>query len=156
MPELEETERLVTGMNRLARAMRSSAHRWERLPIAMRRSDVTLLRWLSNHGESRPGDIAESLGLNASVISRQLTSLEAEHLVARRVDPEDGRAGLVCLSDDGADRLAEVNQVYVSHLRSLIEDWDEATVVRAADLLLDLSDRIARDACKPADEPVGA
>lgn len=149
MPDLETTERLVTGMNRLGRALTSSAHRWERLSINMRRVDVTVLRWLSNHGESRPAHIAASLGVNPSVISRQLTSLEAEGLVSRRVDPADGRAGLVQLSDRGVERLTEVNRAYVGYVAHLIEDWDDATVGEAASLLLDLSERIARDASEP-------
>ncbi|MGH3423359.1 MAG: MarR family winged helix-turn-helix transcriptional regulator [Nocardioidaceae bacterium] len=150
MHDLESTERLVTGINRFGRALRSSSHRWEQMSIAMRRSDVTVLRWLANHGESRLGDIAEGLGLNPSVISRQLTSLEAEHLVARRVDPADGRAGLVRLSDEGAGRLAEVNRAYAAYLDELVGHWDDTKVDRAADILLELSELLAHDACRTA------
>lgn len=150
MPALESTQHLATAMNRLGRALRSAGHRWEQMSIPMRRSDVTVLRWLSERGECRPGDIAESLGLNPSVISRQLTSLEAERLVVRRVDPEDGRAGLVRLSPEGDARLVEVNKAYAAYLEPVIGHWDDARVEQAAETLLELAELLARDVCRPS------
>ena len=151
MPSLDSAEQLATGMDRLTRAMRSLAHRWDRTETAMRRSDVMLLRWLCDNGESRPGDIAETMGLNASVISRQLAALQADGLVSRRQDPDDGRADLVRLSSAGADRLAEVRQVYVARVRRVIDDWDDDTTRRTAQQLLDLAARLAHDACGDAE-----
>lgn len=146
MASIEASEHLADAMGRILRSMRSSSHRWERFATGMRRSDLTLLRWLGVHGESRPGDVADDLCLNASVISRQLVSLESEGLVERRGDPADGRAGLVRLTDLGVQRLGDVRRAYAAYLGSALGDWPDTKVHEAADLLLQLADRVARAA----------
>lgn len=138
-------EDFVEGLSRFTRAVRSSAHRFDRIVLGMRRSDVMLLRWLGKNGEARLGDIADEMCLNASVISRQVTALEAAGLVTRRSDPEDGRAGLVQVSATGAERLAEARQAYADYLEKILADWDDDKVQAAADVLLEISALMTND-----------
>lgn len=111
---------------------------------------TALLRWLGKNGECRLGDIADRMCLNASVISRQITALESAGLVARRSDPEDGRAGLLRVSALGAERLVEARQGYADYLERILADWDEQNVRAAADVLLEISDLMTNDAAPPA------
>ncbi|MDN5892570.1 MAG: MarR family transcriptional regulator [Nocardioides sp.] len=136
-------EEFAVSLFRFNRMVRSTGHLWVQLPGNLKRSDITILRTLKEYGDSRPGCIAEHLGIGASVISRQLVSLTEEGLVVRRKDPDDGRAELIRLTDSGDSRLRAIREAYVAGMRSQFTDWDTAKVSRAAALLDEVSDHIA-------------
>ncbi|WP_419787020.1 MarR family winged helix-turn-helix transcriptional regulator [Pseudodesulfovibrio sp.] len=48
-------------------------------------------------------DLAESVGLSASGVTRLLNPMEKNHLVQKESNPRDARVSLVKLSDTGAD-----------------------------------------------------
>ncbi|WP_067436813.1 MarR family winged helix-turn-helix transcriptional regulator [Nocardioides jensenii] len=135
-------EEFASSLFRFTRTIRSTANLWVQLPGALKRSDVTILRTLAEHGESRPGFIAESLGVGPSVISRQLVALDEQQLVVRRRDPEDGRAELIALTEAGRSRLTAMRTAYVAGMQEHFTDWDEAKVHAAAALLDEISDHI--------------
>src|SRR5438067_10466702 len=56
---------------------------------------------LAMHGESRPSEVAKRKMVDVSVVSRQIAQLTAAGLVDRRPAPEDGRASLVSVSEQG-------------------------------------------------------
>lgn len=138
----DEFELFATSLFRLTRSLRTTAHLWVQLPGGLKRTDVTILKVLHDHGDARPGFIAEQLGVGASVISRQLVSLSADGLVERRKDPADGRAELISLTPEGRGRLAALRKAYVSGMREQFTDWDAETTTRAAELLDEISDHI--------------
>lgn len=138
----DEFELFATSLFRLTRSLRTTSHLWVQLPGGLKRTDVTILKVLHDHGDARPGFIADHLGVGASVISRQLVSLSAEGLVERRKDPADGRAELIRLTPQGRTRLTALRQAYVGGMREHFTDWDAETATRAARLLDDISDHI--------------
>ncbi|MFY0405538.1 MarR family winged helix-turn-helix transcriptional regulator [Solicola sp. PLA-1-18] len=72
----------------------------------------------------RGSDLADSIGVHKSTISRGLATLEKLHLVERVPDPTDGRARLVAVSEEAATRLASVRQQRHDNLVHALEDWD--------------------------------
>jgi DNA-binding MarR family transcriptional regulator len=136
-------EEFAASVFRLIRSLRSTAGLWTQLPGELRRSDVTLLRVLDEHGECRPGFIADRLGIGPSMVSRQLAVLVEAGIVVRRRDPEDGRAELVDLTDSGRSRLDAMKAAYVTGMQTQFADWDDAKVHAAAVLLDEISDQIA-------------
>ena len=138
----DEFEEFATSLFRLTRSLRAATHLWVQLPGGLKSTDITILKVLEDHGDSRAGYIAERLHVGASVISRQLVSLAAEGLVVRRKDPSDGRAELVSLTSEGRDRLASLRRTYVSGMRAQFTDWDAATATRVARMLDEISDHI--------------
>ncbi|KRF14002.1 hypothetical protein ASG90_14485 [Nocardioides sp. Soil797] len=136
-------EEFAGSLFRFTRTIRSTSGLWVQLPGELKRSDVTILRTLSEHGECRPGFIAEALGVGPSVISRQLVTLDEQALVVRRRDPEDGRAELIALTPTGRERLDTMRRAYVSGMQEHFADWDEAKVYEAAAILEEISDHIA-------------
>ena len=74
--------------------------------------------------------------------------LEGEGWLTRGPDPEDGRATLVAVTDEGRAALADYRQTAAAavdpHLAQLT-DFDRATLVRATELLQQLSDQIDAD-----------
>src|SRR5689334_2776609 len=92
-------QELLEGVSSLIRAVRCIDHKHLMPGNGLRRSDDSVLKVLMRDGEQRGGEIAAKLGVDASVVSRQLTALEADGLVSRRPDPADARVGLVRVSD---------------------------------------------------------
>jgi DNA-binding MarR family transcriptional regulator len=94
-----------------------------------------LLAHLADHGRHRPTEIAEHIGVASSVVSRRLQLLETLGLIERLPAPDDGRAYLVGLTDEGRHRVAEVRDVRSRRLVGLVESWPERDVRTLAELL---------------------
>jgi DNA-binding MarR family transcriptional regulator len=94
-----------------------------------------LLAHLADRGRHRPTEIAEHIGVASSVVSRRLQLLETLGLIERHPAPDDGRAYLVGLTDEGRHRVAEVQDVRSRRLGELLESWPERDVRTLAELL---------------------
>jgi DNA-binding MarR family transcriptional regulator len=94
-----------------------------------------LLAHLAEHGQHRPTEIAEHIGVASSVVSRRLQLLETLGLIERLPAPDDGRAYLVGLTDEGRHRVSEVQDVRGRRLGELLESWPERDVRTLAELL---------------------
>jgi len=133
-------QELLEGVSSLVRAVRCIEHRHLTPEGGLRRSDASVLKVLLRDGEQRGGEIAAKLGVDASVVSRQLTALEADGLVSRRPDPADARVGLVSLAPDGKAQLEALYSVYTQRLRTALADFDDDALLVAAETM----QRIAR------------
>ena len=134
------TQELLEGVSSLIRAVRCVEHRHLLPDSGLRRSDASVLKVLMRDGEQRGGEIAAKLGVDASVVSRQLTNLEADGLVSRRPDPADARVGLVRLAPRGKAQLEALYSSYTQQLRAALADLDDDAILMAADTM----QRIAR------------
>jgi DNA-binding MarR family transcriptional regulator len=80
--------------------------------------------------------------------------LERDGLVVRLVDPDDGRATVVDITDNGRDLLADRRQAMRDRLAALLETLpphDEATLALTMRVALPLIDRLLIEAAdKPA------
>jgi DNA-binding MarR family transcriptional regulator len=128
----EAAQELLEGVSSLVRAVRCIEHRNLTGDGGLRRSDASVLKVLMKDGEQRGGEIAAKLGVDASVVSRQLTALEADGLVSRRPDPADARVGLVSLSPRGKAELEALYSSYTQHLRTALADLDDDALIAAA------------------------
>ncbi len=126
---------VLEGVSSLIRAVRCIEHRNLWPDQGLRRADASVLKVLANDGEQRGGEIAGKLGVDASVVSRQLSALEADGLVSRRPDPADARVSLVQLSGSGRARLDALYAGYTKQLRAALADWDDDQVAAAAEVL---------------------
>ncbi|MFK4089737.1 MarR family winged helix-turn-helix transcriptional regulator [Kribbella sp. NPDC020789] len=143
----ESAQELMEGVSALIRAVRCIEHKQLMPGNGLRRSDASILKLLMRDGEQRGKEIAAKLGVDASVVSRQLTALEADGLVSRRPDPADARVGLVRVSDDGKARLEAMYSAYTKQLRSALADFDDDALGDAAGVLK----RLARAITEAAD-----
>jgi DNA-binding MarR family transcriptional regulator len=94
-----------------------------------------LLSDLAKHGEARLSELAKWRMVDISVISRQIAQLSAAGLINRRPAPEDGRASLVQVSEQGRAELARWRTRYLEFMASALEDWDEDRIARLSGLL---------------------
>ncbi|MGW6278109.1 MarR family winged helix-turn-helix transcriptional regulator [Kribbella sp. NPDC055071] len=129
------TQEVIEGVSSLIRAVRCVEHRHLMPDAGLRRSDASVLKILMKDGEQRGGEIAVKLGVDPSVVSRQLTALEADGLVSRRPDPADARVGLVSMSEHGRAQLEGMYASYTQHLRAALADLDDEAMLAAADTM---------------------
>ncbi len=123
---------LVSAMLSFSRLARS----WEALERAgMSKIQVAILIELARTGAERVTALANKLGIEISVISRHLASLTDAGLVERLRDPEDGRACLVTLSDQGRNRLVELDERRHAWFSRILADFDDAELASAARMI---------------------
>ncbi|MFC0625161.1 MarR family winged helix-turn-helix transcriptional regulator [Kribbella deserti] len=134
---------LIEGVSGLVRAVRCADHRQLWPEFGVRRADLSVLRVLARAGELRSGDVAAKLGVDASVVSRQLAALEADGLVIRRPDPADARVSLLALSDRGRVKLEEIFGSFAARLRAALAGWSDAELEVANAVISRMTETIA-------------
>ena len=111
------------------------------LGVPLDRAGAVLLRLLDELGDVRLSDLATAAAVDVSTLSRQVSVLVHQGLVARATDPLDGRASRLTLTPDGRrtlDRLAVVRRTLVAEL---LTGWSATDRAALAPLL----DRLAAD-----------
>ena len=68
-------------------------------------------------------DVACSMGLDASTVSRQVSALVSRGWVVRDPDPQDLRAHVLSLTDDGRTTVASLRATRTEVLTRLLPDW---------------------------------
>ncbi|MCX5043207.1 MarR family transcriptional regulator [Aldersonia sp. NBC_00410] len=91
-----------------------------------------LLR-LESEGPMRAGVLAEALYADPSSVSRQVATLVKRGLVARVPDPEDGRACVLSVTDNGQAMVEDTRRRRTASVGKIVADWptdDRADFVR--------------------------
>lgn len=89
-------------------------------------SQAALLYVLKVRGALRLGDIADVMQLDASTVSRHVQQLADRGFVERGPDPDDGRASIITLTDDGRAGLTSSYEQRRAILAEALADWDDA------------------------------
>ncbi len=84
-----------------------------------------LLVRLSEQGPIRLSELAGSVELDLSTVSRQVRDLVASGLITKVPDPKDGRASQLSLSDRGAAVLQAVSDARRQALADAVAGWSE-------------------------------
>ena len=103
--------------------------------LGLDRAAYHLLSRLATDGPGRLSEIAADMGVDLSVVSRQVAALEAAGLVVRAVDPADRRASRVAATDAGLDLFHRNRAELRTKLRALLTDWTEDERVEFARLM---------------------
>ncbi len=124
-PVSAELERSLT---QVARAILRLEVPRDALPegASLDRAGYWLLVRISGRAPMRLSELADSVELDLSTVSRQMTNLVASGLVVKVPDPEDGRASLLSLSDRGWTVLEAVSEARRQVLAETVADWTEA------------------------------
>lgn len=124
--------------------------------MPMDKAAYGLLCRLADQGSVRTSDLAMTLGLDVSTVSRHVAGAEALGYVAREPDPADRRAALLTLTDSGREALDAVRAWRWRVIRSLLADWNDeerATLARIFGRLnTSLEEFDAREAATPTTE----
>ncbi|GAB2978262.1 MarR family winged helix-turn-helix transcriptional regulator [Amycolatopsis acidiphila] len=117
---------------------------WQRGEPGLHPAAAMLLSDLALNGESRPSELAKRKMVDVSVISRQIAQLVASGLVERRPAPEDGRAALVRVSEQGETELKRWRESYLELVRTALSDWTEEEVAALTTRLASMNDAMRR------------
>ncbi|SCX45406.1 DNA-binding transcriptional regulator, MarR family [Klenkia marina] len=135
-------DRLTSGLGQLVRAGRHLSQRAaHELYGDLPSFGWALLVPLERDGEQRCSALAAAVGVDGSVVSRQVAALERAGYVVRRPDPLDGRASLIGLSEAGSAALARTREVRASWTTAALADWTQ----EEAETLCHLLDRLVAD-----------
>jgi len=100
------------------------------------RAGYWLLVRLSSQSPIRLSELADTVSLDLSTVSRQMRDLVACGLVVKVPDPADGRASLLSLSERGWSVLGAVSEARRQALADAMGGWsDEERTVLAGGLL---------------------
>jgi DNA-binding MarR family transcriptional regulator len=94
-----------------------------------------LLIPLHLRGAMRSQALADLTHTDPSTISRHVSLLLTEGLIARQADQTDGRASLLVLTDKGHARVGEMRQGRDEMVAGLLSEWSQTDVERLAKLL---------------------
>ncbi len=99
-----------------------------------------VLTILSRSGPRQQGCLAEETEVDKATMSRTTKQLEHLGLVERSIDPADGRALLVSMTDEARTRF-EANLVNARRvLHDRLSEWEPGEVRRFTDLLAKLNE----------------
>lgn len=94
------------------------------------------------HGPIRGSDLAAAMSADPSTTSRHVAALVDEGLVRRSPDPDDGRACLLQLTDDGIRRVGELSARRRHAIGDIVADWPDEDFARFAGLLTRFVDSV--------------
>ena len=119
----------------IKRVRRVIAERAQEVHESLHPSTFLVLTHLADHGPLRASAIVGHCAMDKASGSRQVQHLLDLGLVDRTPDPEDGRATLLSVSEDGRRRLRDV----ADHRRQLLDqrlgDWDDQELADFAAVL---------------------
>jgi DNA-binding MarR family transcriptional regulator len=92
------------------------------------RAGYLALRTLDKLGPSCINGLARELHLDSSTVTRQVSALESADLVARRVDPNDGRSWLIALTPRGRKAMRTVERGRRQAIDSMLASWQSEEV----------------------------
>jgi DNA-binding MarR family transcriptional regulator len=129
---------VVTSIMRLQQIFLARADAVLRpLGLTFARYEVLMLLSFSRQGALPLGKIGERLQVNPASVTNAVDRLEADSLVARRSNPDDGRGRLACLTDAGRRSAAAATDVMNERVFSDI-GLASPTVSRLFELLAEL------------------
>ena len=94
-----------------------------------------LLTTMVRTGPVHAGALAELLGTDKSVISRQTRILEDLGFIERRADPTDRRASFLEATPAAVEKVNEVRAADQAKLYRSLRQWDDNDLQRLAQLL---------------------
>ena len=94
-----------------------------------------ILRYIKAREPIRAAEIASSLGMDKSAVSRQVTALREMGLVETTPDPVDGRASLLVLSAASREALSGIRNKTSTDYERVLSEWPDADLLTFAELL---------------------
>lgn len=143
--------RVVTALNKLAMAMRTTARRRSG-DHGLHPTQAQILTLLAaRRGGLRLGELATELGITSATTSDSVTALERKRLVRRRRSLDDARAVRVVLTAAGQRQAATISEWPDAMLHAVddLAPWEQADLLRVLlKMIRSLQDRHAIPAAR--------
>lgn len=82
-----------------------------------------IMFWLAQ-GPRRVSSLADCVHSDVSTVSRQVTGLAAHGLVTKLSDPDDRRASILSLTDEGRSVVDRLHQQRIRWFQDMLADWE--------------------------------
>ena len=115
-------------------------------------TSINVLAALAAEGPTRLTALATATGIAQPAMTQLVGRMEREGLVVRLVDPEDGRATLVAITDAGRALRAEQYQTAHERMAELLDTLtadDQATLALAMRVAMPLLQQLTHGAAQP-------
>lgn len=129
--DTESATRLRAVIGRLSRQLRATP---SGLDAALTPTRISLMLSIDRTGPVRLSELAESEGINPTMLSRSVTQLVEAGLVARTSDSGDRRAAWVNATEEGhelAERMRQERTDAVNHALAGLPATDRRTLEQA-------------------------
>jgi DNA-binding MarR family transcriptional regulator len=136
----EAVQGLFDGLLHVSRSLRARSGDWGHAVGGLSRGDIATLGVVERGDGIRPGRIAQTQGVDPSVVSRQLATLDRLGLISRGTDPMDGRAELIGITHLGREQLIAARSSMCDALARRLTGWEPEEIARAASVIEDLAD----------------
>jgi DNA-binding MarR family transcriptional regulator len=144
--DLRRIDQALARIARMATGREGARLRSERSGVRLSQPAVTILATLRSGGAVRLSELARRTGLEAPLVSREVTELSTTGYVRRTADPTDGRAGIVALTSKGR-RASEAYRAAADELMAeALASWSAADLGDLASHL----ERLVRDFAAPS------
>jgi DNA-binding MarR family transcriptional regulator len=104
-----------------------------------------LLAVIRREGPIRLTDLAQNIGVGKPSVSRQIAFLESIGLVFKEADPLDGRAQSIRLTDQGEEKMHEVQDARRQVFRERLGEWPVEELQTLAEYMAKLNSTYERD-----------
>jgi len=84
-----------------------------------------MLAYMAERGPVRASAVVEAFNLDKGAVSRHVQAFVELGLATKERDPEDGRAWVVSLTDEGRRRMTELATERRERLGRLLGDWSD-------------------------------
>ncbi|PGH42102.1 MarR family transcriptional regulator [Micromonospora sp. WMMA1996] len=106
------------------------------------RAAYVILRHLDQAGPQNVSALAARLNLDGSTVTRQVSALQRDGLIARTPDPADGRGTVISATAAGLQRMAAVRAARTRLYGEMLASWSEADRDTLAELLHRLNEAL--------------
>ncbi len=107
-------------------------------------SALAILAFAAERSNVRPSEVANSLGVHQSSITRQVRGLESAGHVTLVEDPDDRRSCFIHITDSGLKEFDRLNQVGLERFAAFVEGWDAEEVRELGRMLNKLETAMVR------------
>ena len=133
-------ERSLEQLFRLNASRKVHQRRAAAAGVVISQPGFQLLRRIQEEDGIQIGELARLTEMDPAATGRQIGQLEADGLVTRNKDSDDGRAVLVRVTPAGAEVRRRLSLVAERHMSDVLSDWSDTDQRRLADLLPRLVD----------------
>ncbi|NES29339.1 MarR family transcriptional regulator [Micromonospora terminaliae] len=106
------------------------------------RAAYVILRHLAAAGPQNVSALATRLNLDGSTVTRQVSAMQRDGLIARTPDPADGRGTVISPTAAGLQRMAAVRAARTRLYGDILAGWTPDDRESLADLLHRLNDAL--------------
>ena len=149
----EEWDRLVRELFRTWHGLRPSGHDRPDMELMGQKQIMHVLA--QNEDPVTPGALADACHVTSARIARALKQLEAQGLIVRTEDPEDGRRTLVSLTEKGQDFVAERKKRIGETMKEFCKELgaeDTQELLRIMRRVAELAPEIQKRFCQKQEE----